>query len=176
MVPESLSNVSRGLIAIHVPVTSHSESKMHLRVRPAGPDDHVPMLELWERSVRATHGFLSERDVLALRPLVADEFTSDAVDWWLAIDEEDRVVGFLGYSTDCIEGLFIDPDFRSRGAGRLLVAHAESLASGPLRVDVNEQNEDARRFYEAMGFVVTGRSATDGAGRPFPLLHMRRAG
>jgi putative acetyltransferase len=40
-------------------------------------------------------------------------------------------------------------------------------------VDVNEQNEAARRFYEACGFEVAGRSETDSAGRPFPLLHMR---
>jgi putative acetyltransferase len=132
------------------------------------------MLALWERSVRATHGFLEDKDIEALRPLVAEEFAGAAVDWWLLIDDQQQPVGFLGYSTNCIEGLFIDPDFRSRGAGRLLVSHAERLASAPLRVDVNEQNEAARRFYEAMGFETVGRSATDGGGRPFPLLHMRR--
>lgn len=132
------------------------------------------MVALWERSVRVTHGFLEESDIQALRPLVAEELTSDAIEWWLVTDDESRAVGFLGYSANCIEGLFIDPDFRSRGVGKMLVAHAETLASEPLRVDVNEQNEDARRFYEAMGFVVSARSATDGAGRPFPLLHMQR--
>ena len=132
------------------------------------------MLALWERSVRATHRFLVEDDIEALRPRVADEFVGGAVDWWLLVNDQDQAVGFLGYSANCIEGLFIDPTFRSRGAGRFLVAHAERLASGPLRVDVNEQNEDARLFYEAMGFVIVGRSATDGDGRPFPLLHLRR--
>lgn len=54
------------------------------------------------------------------------------------------------------------------------MAHAQSLASGALSVDVNEQNEAALRFYEALGFAVVGRSPTDGAGRPFPLLHLKR--
>jgi putative acetyltransferase len=65
---------------------------------------------------------------------------------------------------------------RSRGqqGGKFLVAHAQSLASGALSVDVNEQNEAALRFYEALGFAVVGRSPTDGAGRPFPLLHLKR--
>jgi putative acetyltransferase len=42
-----------------------------------------------------------------------------------------------------------------------------------LAVDVNEQNEAATRFYEACGFVVTGRSELDEQGRPYPLLHMK---
>jgi putative acetyltransferase len=42
-------------------------------------------------------------------------------------------------------------------------------------VDVNEQNSAARRFYEACGFVVEGRSELDDQGRPYPLLHMRLA-
>jgi hypothetical protein len=40
-------------------------------------------------------------------------------------------------------------------------------------VDVNEQNSSGRMFYEKMGFLVTGRSDLDDAGRPYPLLHMR---
>jgi putative acetyltransferase len=147
---------------------------MSFHLRRASSTDHVSMLTLWERSVRATHGFLEEDDIETLRPLVAEEFTGATVDWWLLTDDVNRAVGFLGYSTDCIEGLFIDPDFRGQGAGSSLVAHAERLASGHLRVDVNEQNDDARRFYEAIGFVVVGRSETDGGERPFPLLHMRR--
>lgn len=38
-------------------------------------------------------------------------------------------------------------------------------------VDVNEQNPDALAFYEGRGFVIKGRSETDGEGRPFSLLH-----
>jgi capsular polysaccharide biosynthesis protein len=42
-----------------------------------------------------------------------------------------------------------------------------------LRVDVNEQNPEAVRFYEANGFHVIRRSPVDDGGRPFPLLHLR---
>jgi putative acetyltransferase len=45
---------------------------------------------------------------------------------------------------------------------------------GELTVDVNEQNPAACGFYEALGFVVVGRSPVDDDGRPFRLLHMRR--
>ena len=80
----------------------------------------------------------------------------------------------MGFGRDSIEALFIDPDSRGRGAGKLLVAHAQSLATNDLAVDVNEQNEAARRFYEALGFATIGRSPVDSGGRPFPILHMKR--
>jgi putative acetyltransferase len=146
------------------------------RVRRAGRRDHGPMVSLWERSVRATHHFLTERDVTTLRPLVMDELSSDAIDWWVLESAGGTLVGFLGFANDTIEGLFIDPDHRGQGGGSTLVAHAQRLAVSSLAVDVNEQNEDAMRFYAALGFLVVGRSPTDGSGRPFPLLHMRRGG
>jgi putative acetyltransferase len=147
-----------------------------MRVRLARPQDREPLLALWERSVRATHDFLTEDDIASLRPLVAEELASDAVAWWVLASDAADPLGFLGYTTDTIEGLFVDPAHRGTGAGRFLVEHAQRLASGPLAVDVNEQNDAAIRFYEAMGFTIVSRSPTDGAGRPFPLVHMRRYG
>lgn len=155
-------------------MTGSGEPISQMNLRRARADDRQPLLELWERSVRATHHFLSESDILALRPLVADELAAATPDWWL-VENEGRAAGFLGFANDSIEGLFVDPDQQRRGAGTLLVEHAQHLAVGPLRVDVNEQNEAARAFYESRGFAVVGRSPTDGGGRPFPLLHMKRA-
>ena len=147
-----------------------------MHVRLAQPQDREPLLALWERSVRATHDFLTEDDIASLRPLVAEELASDAVTWWVLASDAADPIGFLGYTTDTIEGLFIDPAHRGTGAGRFLVEHAQRLATGPLAVDVNEQNDAAIRFYGVMGFTIVSRSPTDGAGRPFPLVHMRRYG
>ena len=147
---------------------------MSLTVRRARTEDRGPMLELWERSVRATHHFLQDGDVRALYPAVAEMLAGDGLEWWVAASEDVPVIGFLGYAPDTIDALFVDPDHLGKGAGTLLVAHAQSLATGPLKVDVNEQNDAGRRFYESVGFSVVGRSARDSAGRPFPLLHMRR--
>ena len=147
---------------------------MSLTVRRARAEDRAPMLDLWERSVRATHLFLQEDDIGTLHPLVAKTLASDELEWWVAGSQEVPLIGFLGYAPDTIEALFVDPALRGQGAGTLLVAHAQSLATGALKVDVNEQNDAARRFYESLGFAVVGRSARDSAGRPFPLLHMRR--
>ena len=148
---------------------------MDRHIRPVRIDDRAQLLELWERSVRATHDFLRESDIIALRPLVADALASDSPSWWVLASPAGRAIGFLGFANDTIEALFIDPDDLGKGGGTLLVEHAQGLADGPLCVDVNEQNEPARRFYESRGFVVLGRSPTDAHGRPFPILHMKRA-
>jgi putative acetyltransferase len=145
-----------------------------MHVRRARVEDQGPLLQLWERSVRATHHFLCDSDIAALRSLVAEELAGEAVDWWVLASPADEPMGFLGWAGDTIEALFIDPAHQGQGGGKFLVAHAQSLSAGSLAVDVNEQNEEAVRFYEALGFVVTRRSPTDAGGRPFPILHMRR--
>jgi putative acetyltransferase len=162
------------ILRAHIPTTPRIVT--HMYVRLAEPQDGEALLSLWERSVRATHDFLTEQDIVSLRPLVAEELAGSTVAWWVLCADAADPIGFLGYTSDTIEALFIDPAHHRTGAGRFLVEHAQSLASGPLAVDVNEQNGEALRFYEALGFSVVSRSPTDGAGRPFPLAHMRRYG
>jgi putative acetyltransferase len=134
------------------------------------------LLALWERSVRATHAFLTEADIHALRPFVAEAMDGEGLDLWVLADADDVPIGFMGLAGDDVAALFLEPEHRGRGGGRRLVAHAQALRGGDLTVDVNEQNPAARGFYEALGFVVTGRSPLDDGGRPFPILHMRRPG
>jgi putative acetyltransferase len=143
-------------------------------IRSARDTDHAALLALWERSVRATHDFLTEDDVAFFRPLVAEGLRGDALELWVLADAADAPLGFMGLAGDRIEALFLAPEARGQGGGRRLVAHAQALRGGVLALDVNEQNGPARAFYERLGFSVVGRSPLDGTGRPFPLLHMRR--
>jgi putative acetyltransferase len=145
------------------------------QIRPAQAPDSDVLLALWERSVRATHDFLSEADIVALRPDVAQALDDEQLELWVLVDADDVPIGFMGLAGDDVAALFLEPEHRGRGGGRRLVAHAQELRGGDLTVDVNEQNPAARGFYEALGFVVAGRSQLDDGGRPFPILHMRRA-
>jgi putative acetyltransferase len=145
-------------------------------IRPARRSETEQLVALWERSVRATHDFLSESDIIELRSHVGDALTADGLELWVLAGDHDAPRGFMALAGDDIAALFLDPDTRGQGGGRALVDHAQDLRGGDLTVDVNEQNRAAVGFYEALGFEVTGRSPVDDAGRPFPLLHMRRRG
>ena len=134
-----------------------------------GEADFAALLAVWESSVRGTHDFLAEADIVALRPQVREGL--GAVPLWIARDPDGEIAGFAGFHGDMLEMLFVREESRGQGIGRALVRRA--LNQGVTRVDVNEQNPQAVGFYQRMGFVVTGRSALDGQGRPFPLLHMR---
>ncbi|WP_417797708.1 acetyltransferase [Terasakiella pusilla] len=139
-------------------------------MRLATKSDYLTLIDIWERSVRATHDFLSERDIEELRPLILGSYF-DAVELTSAVTATGRIVGFCGVQGGNIEMLFIDPDARGQGVGRLLVQRA-TTTQGATKVDVNEQNPQALGFYEHLGFEVVGRSPLDGQGKPYPLLHM----
>jgi putative acetyltransferase len=143
-----------------------------MEIRPAIPADRDVLLDVWLRSVQATHTFLSQEDLHAMIPQVRDYLASSQTSFWVVCDDSGVVTGFMGMSGNTLESLFIAPEFQRRGAGRRLVEIARAL-HGELTVDVNEQNAAARAFYETLGFVVEGRSELDEQGRPYPLLHMR---
>ncbi|WP_330564266.1 GNAT family N-acetyltransferase [Pseudomonas yamanorum] len=142
---------------------------MTIRLRDACDD---PVLgTLWERSVRATHDFLSEDDIQRLLPLVRDCYLPmPALEVWVYEDAQ-GIAGFVGTGGNNVEMLFIDPSRRGQGIGRQLLDFVRALHD-TLRVDVNEQNPQAVGFYLHYGFIQTGRSPVDGEGKPFPLLHM----
>ena len=74
-----------------------------------------------------------------------------------------------------IDALFVDPAVHGHGYGTALLDHALEL-SPHATVDASEQASNALAFYEARGFVRTGRSETDPQGRPYPLIHLKYAG
>lgn len=143
-------------------------------IRQATNADHPHLLNIWLRSVRATHHFLQESDIEELLPQLRDVYLP-AVELWVAVDAEDCPLGFVGLNENHVEMLFIEPGLRGNGIGRTLLDHARRSRS-QMSVDVNEQNPDAVGFYLHYGFIQTGRSPLDGEGRPFPLLHLSLAG
>src|SRR3954454_1962449 len=145
------------------------------QIRRARPGDLELLVALWERSVRATHNFLTEADIASLRPQVGDALRDDGLDLWVLVDSWNAPVGFMGVIADDISALFIDPAERGRGAGRRLVAHAQALRGGKLTVDVNEQNGAARGFYGPISFDAFAGARADEDVRQFLLLHLRRA-
>jgi len=142
-------------------------------LRPSRPEDGVALVDLWRRSVDATHHFLSAEDRNAIDAEVCDFLPHAPMT--VAVDENDKPYGFMLIDGAHMEALFIDPDVRGTGIGRQLLQYGLSL-HGDLSTDVNVQNSQAVGFYQRMGFVETGRSEVDSRGRPYPLIHLRFQG
>lgn len=129
------------------------------------------LLGVWERSVRATHLFLSDGEVRSIREYVPQALLGVA-HLLVAEDEAGAPAAFMGVEDGSLEMLFIDPNERGKGLGRrLLRLGIESY--GVRRLAVNEQNPQAAGFYEHMGFEAFARSETDEQGNPYPILYMR---
>ncbi|HVO49344.1 MAG TPA: acetyltransferase [Steroidobacteraceae bacterium] len=144
-----------------------------MKLRKSTPKDSARVMEIWRRAVDATHDFLSPRDRRDIETAVAAFLPGVSLE--LAVDDSDRVLGFMLLDGGHMEALFVDPAFHGQGVGRTLIQYA--LHRHPdLSTDVNEQNRQALVFYERLGFQRTGRSETDGQGRPYPLIHLRYAG
>ncbi|WP_425637654.1 GNAT family N-acetyltransferase [Algoriphagus yeomjeoni] len=134
------------------------------------PSEYPQVVELWEASVRATHEFLSEEDILFFKPLILNEYLK-AVDLNCVRDDDGVILGFSGVAEGNLEMLFVHPDHAGKGIGKALLIHAikSQLVS---KVDVNEQNPKATQFYLKNGFEIIGRSELDGTGKPYPILHL----
>ena len=131
------------------------------------------LLDVWERSVRATHTFLSEAEIVRIKGYVP-EALGGVARLFAALGEDDRPLGFMGVQDGSLEMLFLAPEARGKGLGRRLLQYGIDCC-GVERLAVNEQNPAARGFYEHMGFAVYRRTDTDEQGGPYPLLYMRRA-
>ena len=133
--------------------------------------DMEEILDTWESSVRATHDFLSEEDIISIKPQVIEG--AKYVSKLLCVRDNNGIIkAFMGIHDFKIEMLFVSNESRGNGIGKRLVEYAIEVLNVNY-VDVNEQNPQALGFYEHMGFKVFKKSEFDEQGNPFPILHMK---
>ena len=161
-----------GIISVHTGLCSNCSKNYQHNMNMASAKDYDELLLLWEASVRSTHHFLTEDDIQYYKPLIRNEYFQ-AVELHLIRDgQTQQIVAFMGLSDDLIEMLFVHPAQQGKGYGKKLIEYAIQKKN-IRKVDVNEQNEQALRFYRNRGFEVIARDATDGQGKPYPILHMQ---
>ncbi|MDK8181731.1 GNAT family N-acetyltransferase [Paenibacillus sp. UMB4589-SE434] len=137
--------------------------------RKATVNDYDMIINVWERSVMATHHFLSFKDKEEIKKELPMYFPHLDVRLWYI---EDSVIGFTAINENHLEALFLDPNRIGKGYGKQIMQRCIN-SFGITSVDVNKQNENATRFYLKSGFGITGEDLTDGAGRPYPILHLK---
>ena len=142
----------------------------NFKIEPFSDKDREKIITLWEKSVLATHHFLKQNDFEEIKKLVQSINFNDFEVYCLKA--ENVVAGFIGLAERKIEMLFLSPDYIGRGFGKKLTDFAITELHAD-KVDVNEQNESAVRFYQNFGFTVYERTEEDDQGKPYPLLRMK---
>ena len=155
------------------------EENHSMQLVPIPQNDRTPellrqLLDVWERSVKATHLFLSGDEIKQIQEYVPQALRGVA-HLVVAQDGAGRPAAFMGVEDGTLEMLFITPEERGKGLGKRLLQYGIERYAVQ-RLTVNEQNPQAKGFYEHMGFCVYKRTDRDEQGGPYPLLYMRLAG
>ena len=129
------------------------------------------LLEVWEKSVKATHAFLSPEGIAEIKAKVPQALREVPL-LVAAENERGRLAGFMGIGGERLEILFLLPEHIGTGLGKELLQYGMERC-GVRELTVNEENPRARSFYEHMGFHVWKRAETDEQGGPYPLLYMK---
>lgn len=129
------------------------------------------LLEVWEDSVKATHLFLSNEEIESIKEYVPQAI-SGVSHLIIMENESHQPIAFMGIEDRKLEMLFIKNNERGKGLGKQLLNYGIENYNVN-RLAVNEQNPEAKGFYEYMGFKTYKRTELDEQGNPYPILYMR---
>ncbi len=141
-------------------------------IEVATEPDFPALLGIWEAAVRATHHFLPEASLQDIKSQLVPAYFPQVQLFLVRRKADGQVLGFAGIAGQKLEMLFVAPEHHGLGVGKALLSFVVDQHSIDA-VDVNEQNPQAVGFYLSQGFVQVDRSALDGQGNPFPILHLQ---
>jgi len=165
-----------------------------MKIRPARASDAPVLARVHVDSWRAAYrGLVPDSSLQAFSYQWREECfrqslaTNAEETYVVQLDEE--VVGFLTLGAACdsdldvnrtgeIWGIYISPHYWRKGIGKRLVVEAEMLFKSRRYESavlwVLEGNQQARRFYEAMGFSLDGESKNIDWGTPLKAVRYRK--
>lgn len=129
------------------------------------------LVTIWKDSVKETHLFLSDSKIDEIQEYVPQALAAIS-HLFVAKNKSGNPIAFMGIEEQKLEMLFVCPKERGHGVGKNLLEYGIQNYSVS-ELGVNEQNPQAKGFYEHMGFKVYKRTETDEQGMPYPILYMR---
>ena len=124
-------------------------------IRKYRQTDLNDVLDAWYSASKIAHPFLNEDFLTREREMIATVYLpSPESETWVYEDAE-KVVGFISILGNEIGGLFVHATHQRKGIGRKLMDFAVER-TGSLTLEVFEENDIGRSFYEKYGFVKIG--------------------
>jgi GNAT superfamily N-acetyltransferase len=144
---------------------------MEILIREATEDDISPVIRLSKGAIRKAYGDFIPID--ALQPWLAEGGESDKYiimsvsNMYVAIGDS-QVIGAVVIYDDLIDGMVVDVNFWSKGAGTALMEHAEQLIKmaghSKAKLECFEPNHRTVGFYKKKGFSIQDKRMDPDAG------------
>jgi ribosomal protein S18 acetylase RimI-like enzyme len=78
----------------------------------------------------------------------------DDAEPFLVAEEAGEIIGFIRFTAEEVDDLYVLPKHHGKGVGKALLTVAKREAGPVLRLWVFQANSQARAFYEAQGFAM----------------------
>ena len=152
------------------PTTTHpalSQRALDVSLRPYDAKDEDAAVALWLRSWQTAYPQID---------------FAQRLDWWrnrwryeltrsadiVIAEAGDEMIGFVTVDpqTCYLDQIVVTPEHWASGVGKALTAVAKQLSPTGLELHVNTDNARAIRFYEKLGFSITGDGVNPISGKP----------
>ena len=120
-------------------------------IRNYRKEDEDIVMDIWYKSSSLAHPFLENSFVEKVKSDMREKYLPNSETW--VYEEKNSVVGFIAMIDNEIGGLFILPEYHSKGIGTKLVDYVLQ-DNDVLEVEVFERNLIGRSFYDKYGFVM----------------------
>ncbi len=125
------------------------------------PHDLGELLSIWYDAAKLAHRFWTAEKLDQERRDISEKFLPMAETW--VLEDEEQVVGFIALLDNEVGGIFVSPDRHGHGIGRALMDHARA-SRDHLELEVFEDNEIGRAFYDSYGFYNAGERRDEQTG------------
>ena len=136
-----------------------------MRIRSFNQGDFPAILDIYAKS--KLDELIHEDKEFVLLPLEEDEKRlAELLESDIYVCEDNRVIGYGALFGSEIRALFVHPDCRGRGLGKLLLEYLLSLIEGQAVLYVAKTNAHAKNLYEKYRFKVADEFETAYNGVP----------
>ena len=119
-------------------------------IRKHTESDLEQIMKVWYASSTLAHPFLNSEFVEKVKADMRLIYIPNSETWVYEIDS--IVVGFISMMGEEIAGLFVLPEYHSKGIGTKLVNFVNEF-NDKLEVEVFKLNKIGRSFYDTYGFI-----------------------
>jgi putative acetyltransferase len=130
-----------------------------MKIRPFQENDFPAILDIYAKS-KMDELIYEEREFVFLSLSEDQKRLAEFLESDVYVCEENEIVGYGALFGSEIRALFVYPNYRGKGVGKLLLKYLLSLVDGVAVLYVAKTNAPAKSLYEKFEFKVVGEFET----------------